>query len=69
MTFLGHFDKMCMKLGEEAMRKEFERLIPSCVTNFFNLSCTSGRTGTHYHATSYGLSNVYLIVKKSVRER
>lgn len=29
MTFLGHFDKMCMKFGEEAMRKEFERLLPS----------------------------------------
>lgn len=31
MTFLGHFDKMCMKFGEEAMRKEFERIIPLCV--------------------------------------
>jgi hypothetical protein len=30
MTFLGHFDKMCMKFGEEAMRKEFDRLLPSC---------------------------------------
>jgi hypothetical protein len=30
MTFLGHFDKMCMKFGGEAMRKEFERLLPSC---------------------------------------
>lgn len=29
MAFLGHFDKMCMKYGEEAMRKEFERLLPS----------------------------------------
>ena len=31
MTFLGHFDKMCMKFGEPAMRAEFERLYPSCV--------------------------------------
>lgn len=31
MTFLGHFDKMCMKFGEEAMRQEFERLLPSCI--------------------------------------
>lgn len=31
MTFLGHFDKMCMKFGEEAMRREFERLLPSCI--------------------------------------
>ncbi len=29
MGFVGHFDKMCMKFGEEAMRKEFERLLPS----------------------------------------
>ncbi len=29
MTFIGHFDKMCMKLGKEEMRKEFERLLPS----------------------------------------
>ncbi len=29
MLFLGHFDKMCMKRGKEAMRAEFERLLPS----------------------------------------
>ena len=29
MAFLGHFDKLCMKFGEEAMRAEFERLLPS----------------------------------------
>ena len=29
MAFIGHFDKMCMKYGEDAMRKEFERLFPS----------------------------------------
>ena len=27
--FIGHFDKMCMKNGEEAMRAEFERILPS----------------------------------------
>jgi len=26
--FIGHFDKMVMPYGEEAMRKEFERLLP-----------------------------------------
>jgi hypothetical protein len=31
MCFLGHFDKTIMKHGEEAMRKEFERILPSCV--------------------------------------
>jgi hypothetical protein len=35
MFFLGHFDKMCMKFGEGAMRKEFERLLPSCKTGRF----------------------------------
>ena len=29
MAFLGHFDKMCMKIGKDAMRAEFERLLPS----------------------------------------
>ena len=29
MAFIGHFDKMCMKDGKEAMRKEFERILPS----------------------------------------
>lgn len=29
MAFLGHFDKMCMKDGAEAMREEFERILPS----------------------------------------
>ena len=32
MFFLGHFDKMCMKFGEAAMRAEFERLLPSMRT-------------------------------------
>jgi hypothetical protein len=30
LTFIGNFDKTCMKFGEEAMRKEFERLLPVC---------------------------------------
>ena len=29
MAFIGHFDKMCMKDGEAAMRAEFERILPS----------------------------------------
>ena len=29
MAFLGHFDKMCMKHGKDAMREEFERILPS----------------------------------------
>lgn len=29
IAYLGHFDKMCMKNGEDAMRQEFARLAPS----------------------------------------
>lgn len=29
MAFIGHFDKMCMKDGPDAMRAEFERILPS----------------------------------------
>lgn len=29
LTFIGHFDKMVMDKGEEAIRTEFERLLPS----------------------------------------
>ncbi len=29
MAFIGHFDKMCMKNGVDAMREEFERILPS----------------------------------------
>lgn len=29
LAFIGHFDKMCMKHGREAMRAEFERILPS----------------------------------------
>ena len=29
MAFIGHFDNMCMKDGAEAMRREFERILPS----------------------------------------
>ena len=29
MAFIGHFDKMCMKFGAEAMDAEFKRILPS----------------------------------------
>lgn len=29
MAFIGHFDKMCMKFGAEAMDTEFKRILPS----------------------------------------
>ena len=31
MAFIGHFDKMCMKHGKDAMRREFERILPSMI--------------------------------------
>ncbi|MBQ7365300.1 MAG: hypothetical protein IJW46_06855 [Clostridia bacterium] len=39
MAFIGHFDKMCMKFGEEAMRREFERLLPSMKRGKLIASC------------------------------
>lgn len=39
MAFLGHFDKMCMKFGEEAMVREFERLLPSARQGKVLFSC------------------------------
>ena len=39
MAFIGHFDKMCMKFGEEAMRREFERLLPSMRRGKLIASC------------------------------
>lgn len=39
LTYLGHFDKMCMKFGEEAMEREFERLLPSARKGKVIFSC------------------------------
>ncbi len=39
MAFLGHFDKMCMKRGEAAMRAEFERILPSMMRGKVIPSC------------------------------
>ena len=38
MVFLGHYDKMCMSKGEEAMRTEFERLLPTAAKGGFIIS-------------------------------
>ena len=35
MLFIGHYDKMVMPKGEQAMRAEFERLIPTMVQGGF----------------------------------
>jgi uroporphyrinogen-III decarboxylase len=39
MRFIGHFDKMTMDKGEEAMRAEFERLLPTAAKGGFLISC------------------------------
>lgn len=39
MRFIGHFDKMTMDKGEEAMRAEFERLLPIAKQGGFLISC------------------------------
>ena len=39
MRFIGHFDKMTMNKGEDAMRAEFERLLPTAAGGGFLISC------------------------------
>ena len=39
MRFIGGFDKMQMNRGEEAMRAEFERLLPTAVQGGFVVGC------------------------------
>lgn len=39
MKFIGHFDKMTMDKGENAMRAEFERLLPTAANGGFLISC------------------------------
>lgn len=39
MRFIGHFDKMTMNKGEEAMRREFERLLPTASQGGYIVSC------------------------------
>lgn len=39
MKFIGHFDKMTMDKGEDAMRAEFERLLPTAAKGGFLISC------------------------------
>jgi len=39
MRFIGHYDKMTMPLGEEAMRGEFERLLPVAQQGGYLISC------------------------------
>lgn len=39
MKFIGHFDKMTMDKGADAMRAEFERLLPTAAKGGFLIGC------------------------------
>jgi len=39
MRFIGHFDKMTMDKGREAMRAEFDRLLPTAAKGGFLIGC------------------------------
>jgi len=39
MKFIGNFDKMSMDKGEDAMRAQFERLLPTAARGGFIISC------------------------------
>jgi hypothetical protein len=39
MRFIGHFDKMKMSKGEAAVRREFERLLPTAAGGGFLIAC------------------------------
>ena len=61
MTFIGHFDKMTMDKGEAAMRREFERLLPTAAKGGFLISCD--------HQTPPGVSyDNYIIYLKLFKE-
>lgn len=63
--YIGGFDKMTMPLGEEAMRAEFERLLPSAQKGGYIISCD--------HQTPPGVSldqyHVYLALLKEYAEK
>ena len=61
MRFIGHFDKMTMDKGEDAMRAEFERLLPTAARGGFLISCD--------HQTPPGVSfDDYLLYLSLFRE-
>jgi hypothetical protein len=61
MRFVGHFDKMTMTRGEDAMRAEFERLLPTAAQGGFIISVD--------HQTPPGVSyDEYLVYLRLFRE-
>jgi hypothetical protein len=65
MRFIGHYDKMVMNQGEEAMRREFERLLPVAAQGGFLISVD--------HQTPPGVSlddyRIYLRLFREYAER
>ena len=65
MKFIGHFDKMTMDKGEDAMRAEFERLLPTAANGGLLISCD--------HQTPPGVSyenyKTYLSLFKEYAEK
>lgn len=65
MKFIGHFDKMTMDKGADAMRAEFERLLPIAARGGFFISCD--------HQTPPGVSyanyQTYLTLFREYSER
>ena len=63
--FIGGFDKMTMSVGEEAMRKEFERLAPVMKSGGYIPSCD--------HQTPPGVSfenyQIYVRLLKEYAEK
>ena len=61
MRFIGCFDKMTMTRGEQAMRAEFERLVPTAAKGGLIISCD--------HQTPPGVSyDVYQLYLRLFRE-
>ncbi len=61
MRFIGQYDKMVMNKGEAAMRREFERLVPTAARGGFLISCD--------HQTPPGVSyQDYLLYLRLFRE-
>jgi len=61
MVFIGHYDKMVMNQGENAIRREFDRLIPAAKKGRFFISCD--------HQTPPGVSyDQYLTYLKVFKE-
>ncbi|HEY3418677.1 MAG TPA: uroporphyrinogen decarboxylase family protein, partial [Armatimonadota bacterium] len=65
LRMIGHFDKMTMHRGEDAMRAEFERLLPTAAQGGFVIGCD--------HQTPPGVSyqdyRLYLRLFREYAER